>query len=114
MIHRTYRSLDRPPKLLGFTIGQWAALIAGTAAVLGVVYLTGIAVRAAVTLGVFIVGLPAALTYVSESGGLELGRLLSDMLRWRIARKTLHAHAGNDSGAGLLIAERRAGRRRMR
>ena len=32
MIHRTFRSLDDAPKLVGFTLRQWAALIAGAGA----------------------------------------------------------------------------------
>ena len=31
MIHRTFRSLDDPPKLVGFTIRQWVTLIAASA-----------------------------------------------------------------------------------
>ena len=83
MIHRTFRSLDQAPKLLGFTIKQWAVLIAGTLAVLGLVYLAHLPGKPAITLCVFVIGLPAALTYVSESGGLQLGLLLRDMWRWR-------------------------------
>ena len=39
MIHRTFRSLDDAPKLVGFTIRQWAALIADSLLVLGFVHL---------------------------------------------------------------------------
>ncbi len=80
MIHRTFRSLDEAPKLVGFTLRQWAGLIAGASAVLGLVYLAHLPTKAAITLSVFLVGLPAALTYVSESGGLQLGALLRDLL----------------------------------
>ncbi len=93
MIHRTFRSLDDPPKLVGFTIRQWAALIAASAVVLATVRLAHLPGKPAITLLTFAVGLPAALTYVSESGGLHLGRLLADMLRWRLARKRLAAFA---------------------
>jgi hypothetical protein len=88
MIHRTFRSLDDAPKLLGFTLRQWAALIAGASAVLGLVYVAQLPTKVAITLCVFLIGLPAALTYVSESGGLQLGMLLRDAWRWRS-----HAHA---------------------
>lgn len=111
MIHRTFRSLDDPPKLVGFTIGQWGALILASAVALGVVHLTHLPVKPAITLLTFTVGLPAALTYVSDSGGLQLGRLLADMLRWRLARKSLQAgeHLQSPGRGGLLIeAERRA------
>jgi DNA helicase HerA-like ATPase len=109
VIHRTFRSLDEAPKLVGFTMRQWAALIAGTAAILAVVHVADLATRPAVTLFVFAVGLPATLTYVSESGGLQLGVLLMDMLRWRVRRKQLPAAAAGSAGrdAALLLGAAR-------
>ncbi len=38
MMHRTFRSLDDPPKLVGFSIRQWTALIGASALVLGLVH----------------------------------------------------------------------------
>jgi PrgI family protein len=104
VIHRTFRSLDDPPKLVGFTIKQWAALIAGAGAVLGVVYVMHLPTKPAITLCVFVIGLPAALTYVSESGGLHLGVLLRDMWRWRWSAHTLPAASPQGRRAqGLLV-----------
>jgi hypothetical protein len=91
VIHRTFRSLDDAPKLVGFTLRQWGTLIAGSSGVLGLIYLTRLPTKPAITLFVFVIGLPAALTYVSESGGLALGALLRDMCRWRCSRHTLAA-----------------------
>lgn len=112
MIHRTFRSLDDPPKLVGFTIRQWGALIAGSASVLGLVRLTHLPGKPAITLLTFTVGLPAALTYVSESGGLQLGTLLADMVRWRLARKSIKASAHlreRPRGVILLAADDHGG-----
>ena len=104
MIHRTFRSLDQAPKLVGFTIRQWCALIAGASAVLGLVFLTHLPTKPAITLCVFVVGLPAALTYVSESGGLQLGALLRDMCCWRVGRHHLPATPRGYAGArGVMI-----------
>ena len=106
MIHRTFRSLDDAPKLVGFTLRQWATLIAGGSVVLGVVYVAHLPARASITLCVFAIGLPAALTYVSESGGLQLGVLLRDMWRWRWNAKMFSApSAGEGSGRGLLVLD---------
>ncbi|HLB21350.1 MAG TPA: hypothetical protein VK605_04535 [Solirubrobacteraceae bacterium] len=108
MIHRTYRSLDEAPKLVGFTVRQWAALITGTGAMLGVIYLAHLPAKPAITLCVFVIGLPAALTYVSESGGLQLGVLLRDMCHWRLHRQLLAAvPAGFDGGRGLVVIDER-------
>lgn len=104
MSHRTFRSLDEAPKLVGFTARQWALLIADSCAVLGVVYLTHLPAKPAITLCVFLIGLPTALSYVSESGGLQLGGLLVDMCRWRFGPKSLAAVPGGFSGRrGLVV-----------
>jgi hypothetical protein len=107
VIHRTFRSLDEAPKLVGFTLRQWGVLIAGTSAVLGLVYLAHLPTKPAITLCVFLIGLPAALTYVSESGGLQLGGLLRDMCRWRLSRQLLSAVPADYAGArGLVVLAR--------
>jgi len=104
VIHPTFRSLDEAPKLVGFTMRQWAALIAGACAVLGLVYWAHLPTKPAITLCVFVVGLPAALTYVSESGGLQLGGLLRNMVRWRMRPHVLcAAPAGFDGGHGVVV-----------
>ncbi|HYM55443.1 MAG TPA: PrgI family protein [Solirubrobacteraceae bacterium] len=104
MIHRTFRSLDDAPKLVGFTLRQWGVLIAGASAVLGLIHLAHLPTKPAITLCVFLVGLPAALTYVSESGGLQLGALLRDMCRWRFSQHALPATPAGYSGArGVLV-----------
>jgi hypothetical protein len=105
VIHRTFRSLDDPPKLVGFTIRQWAALIGGGILVIAVVHLAQLPAKAAITLFVFTIGLPAALTCVSESGGLQLGVLLRDVCRWRLRAKSLPAASPADRApGGVLIA----------
>jgi hypothetical protein len=111
VIHRTFRSLDDAPKLVGFTMRQWAALIAATCAVLGFVYVAHVPTKPALTLCVFAIGLPAALTYVSESGGLQLGVLLRDLVSWRLSRHLLDAATNGCSkprGIVLIHAERDA------
>jgi len=104
VIHRTFRSLDEAPRLVAFTIKQWVALIAGSLAVLALIHLTGLPTKPAITLCVFAIGLPAALTYVSESGGLQLGVLLRECWRWRCARHALlPASPDRPRARGLLI-----------
>jgi hypothetical protein len=106
VIHRTFRSLDDAPRLVAFTLRQWAALIAGSLAVLTLVHLSHLPTKPAITLVVFTIGLPAALTYVSESGGLQLGLLLRDCWRWRFARHALPPASPECPRArGLLVLE---------
>ena len=104
MIHRTFRSLDEAPRLVAFTIKQWAVLIVGSAAVLGLIHLSHLPTKPAITLCVFVIGLPAALTYVSESGGLQLGVLLREMWRWRWSRHALpRASPERPRAHGLVV-----------
>lgn len=108
MIHRTFRSLDEAPKLVGFTVRQWAALVVGSGVVLGVIHLARLPTKPAITLCVFVIGLPAALTYVSESGGLQLSVLLRAMWCWRWSSHTLSASAPGQSCRALgvvIVAE---------
>jgi hypothetical protein len=111
VIHRTFRSLDDAPKLVCFTMRQWAALTAATCAVLGLIYLARVPTKPALTLCVFAIGLPAALTYVSESGGLQLSVLLGNLLSWRFSRHLLCAATNGCAephGVTLVHAERDA------
>ncbi|HEX5308933.1 MAG TPA: PrgI family protein [Solirubrobacteraceae bacterium] len=105
MIHRTFRSLDEAPKLVGFTVKQWAVLIAGSGLLLGVIHLAHMPTKPAITLCVFVIGLPAALTYVSESGGLQLSVLLRSMWHWRLSTHTLLASSAGEPcrARGILI-----------
>lgn len=91
MTHRTFRSLDEQPRLIGFTFWQWARLLALTATVVGLVIGLGLPAKAAISLCAFLIGLPAALIYVSEAGGVQWGRLLVDAVRWRSERQRIPA-----------------------
>lgn len=91
MIHRSYRSLDEPPRLIGFTTGQWMRLVALGTLVIGLVLTLHLPVKIAVSTCAVAIGLPAALTYVSEPGGVRWGRLLLDAARWNLATRRLEA-----------------------
>lgn len=84
MIHRTFRSLDEQPRLLGFTFSQWLRLLALAGMAIGLVVALALPVKAAISLCAFLIGMPAALTYVSEPGGVQWGRLVVDAVRWRV------------------------------
>jgi hypothetical protein len=105
MIHRTFRSLDQPPKLLGFTIGQWAALVLGAVVTGGFAYMLQLPAKAAITLLVLLLGVPATLLYVSESGGPAVGRLLADLLRWCVTLRRLGADGASAGRRERRLAE---------
>jgi anaerobic C4-dicarboxylate transporter len=91
VIHRTYRSLDAPVKLVGFTLRQWLGILAGAGLVIGLVVAAGLPAKAAISLCTLLIGVPVAMTYVSENGGLQLTTMLRDCVRWRLGPHELRA-----------------------
>lgn len=112
MSHRTFRSLDEQPRLIGFTFWQWLRLLALSSVVVGLVLLLDLPVKAAVSVCAFGIGVPAALSYVSEAGGVQWGRLIADAWRWRTRRRRLATAAGSRARGIVVTAGRPARGRR--
>jgi hypothetical protein len=115
MVHRTYRRLDEPPKLAGFSFSEWLGLIGLGAAVFGLVRLLALPTQPAISLFTVLVGTPAALMHFSESGRPSLLRLTRDAVRW-LARPRVH-RSGGRPGRALQVRQpkpqsARGGRRR--
>jgi hypothetical protein len=111
MTHRTYRRLDEPPKLAGFSFAQWLGLLVLGGAVYGVCRLLSLPTQPAISLFTLLVGGPAALIYFSESGRPSLLRLVRDFLRW--ASRSHVYEAGSGRARPLRInAKTRSTRRR--
>jgi hypothetical protein len=104
MIHPTYRQLDEPPKLAGFSFMQWVSLLAIGAAVAGVLRLLGVSTQPAISAFTLLVGTPAALIYFSESGRPTLLRLARDLARWVFRAHVYEPGAGRPRPA-LVRAE---------
>jgi hypothetical protein len=85
-VHRTYRWLDSPPRLLGFSFVQWVVLVFAVAGGYGVARVLHLPFKVAASAGVFAIGLPAALAYLSEGDGMPVGRVVLDGVRWLWAR----------------------------
>jgi hypothetical protein len=100
-VHRTYRWLDSPPRLLGFSFAQWVALVVAIAGGYGLAKVLGLPFKLAASGGVFVIGLPATLAYLSEGDGLPVGRVVLDGLRWSWERllERLRGGAGGVGGA---------------
>jgi hypothetical protein len=99
-VHRTYRWLDAPPRLFGFTFAQWVMLLTAVAAGYGCVKLLHVPGQVAVSVGVFVIGLPAALAYLSDGDQLGLGRLVRDAVAWMCSTRLFNA--GEDSSSRRL------------
>ena len=104
-MHRTYRWLDSPPRLLGFSFGQWVLLVLAVAVGYGVAELLGLPFKVAASAGVFVIGLPAALAYLSEGDGSPVGRVALDGLRWLWARAVERLRGPERVGEGLGVLE---------
>lgn len=81
MIHRAYRSLNEPVRLLGFTAAQWLTLVVTGGAAIGATQLVGLPARPAITVCSLIVTTVAATAYASEPGGVRPVGLLADLTR---------------------------------
>ena len=112
MVHRTYRRLDEPPKLAGFSFMQWVALIALGGAVFAAERLVGLATQPAISLFTLLVGGPAALIHFSEHGRPSLLRLARDAVRW-LARPRVR-EPGSGSSRALEIRQPSTRRPRQR
>lgn len=113
MIHRTYRRLDEPPKLAGFSFAQWVGLIALGATVYGVARLLAIPTQPAISLFTLLVGGPAALMYFSESGRPSLLRLVRDFARWASRARVYEPGPGRVRPLRIVVS-RETRRRRGR
>jgi len=106
MIHRAYRSLNEPVRLLGFTAAQWLALVATGAVAVGATQLVGLPARPAITVCALVVTSVAATAYASEPGGIRPLGLLVDLVRmlWRPSRYAPGiASAPQKPTLGLLV-----------
>src|SRR5215218_1906785 len=78
MMHRAYRTLNDPPKLLAFTALQWLALVATAALAIGATQLVGMPAKPAISLCALVLTTVAAIAYSSEPGGVQPIGLLRD------------------------------------
>ena len=111
MIHRTYRRLDEPPKLAGFSFAQWLGLLVLGGAVYGVCRLLSLPTQPAISLFTLLVGGPAALIYFSESGrSASFGSCATSSLGVALAC----LRAGSGGARPLRVREHHSPRRRRR
>lgn len=86
-MHRTYRWLDAPPRLFGLSFRQWLLLVLAIGAGYGLVRALHVPGKVAVSAGLFVIGLPATLAYLSEGDSLPFGRVLVDAIAWVATRR---------------------------
>src|SRR4051794_23231542 len=113
MTNRTYRSLDAPLRIAGFTARQWLWLVTGGGAVVAVLYASRLPTKPALSIGALLLGPPIALAYLSDEIGWDVSQLLRDAMLWVVAPRQLRPGAGEASPT-LLVAPEDMTRRRRR
>jgi hypothetical protein len=93
-------------RFAGFSLKQWVVLLVGGGGLIGLVSVLNVPTKPAITLCAFVIGVPAAIAYVSEGGGVSPARLLRDLWHWRTRPSRLHGGASGDVTAVLVAAER--------
>ena len=78
-----YRTLDEPTRLLGVSLGGWAALLLAGGVAYGWLMLSPLAWRANLSIAVIGLGAPLALLLLREQSTISPGRLLAAVVRWR-------------------------------
>src|SRR3954470_16408253 len=79
-----YRTLNDPTRLLGLSIGAWAAIIAAAGVGYGWLLVSPLGWRANVSLVVIGLGSPLALFALREQTTVSPGRLLVAIAAWRL------------------------------
>lgn len=87
-MHRAYRTLNDPPKLLGFTGWQWVALVLTGALAIGSTQVVGLPVKPAISFCALVLTTVAAIAYATEPGGMQPLGLLADALRMLTRART--------------------------
>lgn len=83
LIHATYRHLDRPIRIGGLTLIQWAQLTASAIAAWALAKLLPLSATYDVSVALSITGAPAAIAIAAGTGETRPFRYLADVVRWR-------------------------------
>ncbi len=82
ILHRTYRQIDAPPRVLGLTPGQWLLALLALVILWGCLQVGFLPLKYRLSVGIFVGGLPLGLSYsgAGQRAVLELPRRLGHFL----------------------------------
>ena len=83
MIRATYRYLENHVRIGPLGLVQWLQLIVAAALLYGLVALLSIPTRWAISMAVFIIGVPATIAAASDEFDFSFGRQIQDAFGWR-------------------------------
>lgn len=104
-LRSSYRTLNEPTKLIGLSLGAWAAVIAAGAVAYAFLAVSPLPWRVNFSVIVIGLGAPVGLVVLREPGTIGPGRLLVAVFAWRLRPAILvppHADAPVKRGAVRL------------
>ena len=104
-LRSSYRTLNEPTKLIGLSLGAWAAVIAAGAVAYAFLAVSPLPWRVNFSVIVIGLGAPVGLVVLREPGTIGPGRLLMAVFAWRLRPAILvpqHADARVKCGAVRL------------
>jgi len=93
MTRLTYRYLENQLRFGPLGLGQWVQVLAGVGLLALFVWVVGMPIKPAISLGVFFIGIPTALAAASDEFDFSLWQRIADALRWRGGRSQFTADA---------------------
>ena len=83
LIHPTYKHLDRPARLAGLTLAQWAQVTAAGIGAFVLAQLLPFGANYDLGLAVTLTGVPTAVSLAGATASLPLRPHVRSMIRWR-------------------------------
>lgn len=83
MSRPTYRYLENQLRFGPLGLGQWVQVVIGVALLALFVWVVGMPLKPAISLGVFLIGIPTALAAASDEFDFSIWQRIRDALNWR-------------------------------
>ena len=104
MTRRTYRYLENQLRLGPLALSQWVQFIVGAILLYALVKFVGIPAKPAISLGVFVIGIPTALAAASDEFDFSITNRIREAFSWRFGKR-MYEVDGVISEHELLITE---------
>lgn len=103
MTRLTYRYLENQLRFGPLGLGQWVQALFGVGLLALFVWVVGMPIKPAISLGVFLIGIPTALAAASDEFDFSIWQRLRDAFTWRSGKRTYSADA--EPSTPTLIVE---------
>lgn len=93
MTRLTYRYLENQLRFGPLGLGQWVQALFGVGLLALFVWVVGMPIKPAISLGVFLIGIPTALAAASDEFDFSIWQRLRDAATWRSGARTYRPDA---------------------